>query len=224
MNKKILSIGLLFLFLVLGTCSPKPMFQLGERPNEVYLPKKIKIKEHTDNYTWYVFKHISRKKNKAVLTWHETKEETQEVYSLLPVYDGDDYTKLRKINRHIIDTYDYDYGYTNRTAYSGYRTGKMVCIGFAEMVKLLCDKNGIPCYIVNSSNHAWNVVIIKNKWYNIDTTWNNTSRNKGGTGEEYFLKGDSFFSTLRNHTVTDGWGIKVEKENYLEGSKSTKDK
>ena len=62
------------------------------------------------------------------------------LWDVIPTFTGDDYTKLRKINRHIIDTYDYDYGYSNYSAWRGYLTGKMTCSGYAEMFMYNCIK------------------------------------------------------------------------------------
>ncbi len=54
--------------------------------------------------------------------------------------------------------------------------GKAVCEGYAEALKLLCDREDIPCIIVvgtgNGGAHEWNYVQMEDgKWYGVDATW-----------------------------------------------------
>ena len=135
------------------------------------------------------------------------------LWDVIPTFTGDSYTKLQKINRHIIDTYDYDYGYTNYTAWRGYLTGKITCSGYTEIFMYNCIKNDIPCQCVHSETHAWNIVQVEGKWYYIDSTWNDTARNKGGTGEEYFLKGTNSFDQEGEHLCIDCEEF-VQEEDY----------
>lgn len=48
--------------------------------------------------------------------------------------------------------------------------------GYASAYKLVCDKAGLPCEIVqgtaNGYLHTWNRVCVNNQWYNIDTAVN----------------------------------------------------
>lgn len=52
---------------------------------------------------------------------------------------------------------------------------KGVCEGFAELFKLLMDMLDVPCSIimgdVDGEKHAWNCVMVNNKWYHIDVTF-----------------------------------------------------
>lgn len=58
-----------------------------------------------------------------------------------------------------------------------------VCEGYARALKLLCDKSGIPCVLVDgmalvdadtgaAGPHMWNYVLVDGAWYGIDVTWN----------------------------------------------------
>ena len=58
--------------------------------------------------------------------------------------------------------------------------GRAVCDGYAKAIKLLCDREGIPCVIVagtavqsgNTDLHAWNCVQLEDGlWYALDATW-----------------------------------------------------
>ncbi len=55
-------------------------------------------------------------------------------------------------------------------------TGYGQCEGYAAAMSLLCDKAGIPSFMVCGTNnrgetHAWNKIMIDGDWYNIDCTW-----------------------------------------------------
>jgi len=64
------------------------------------------------------------------------------------------------------------------------RYGKVgpVCEGYARALKVVCDKLGIPCVLVdgdainssgNAGPHMWNYVRMEDgKWYGVDVTWN----------------------------------------------------
>lgn len=66
------------------------------------------------------------------------------------------------------------------------KSGKAVCQGYSELFKALCEYSNIPCQLISgyskgygfdpkrklsSSDHAWNVVFVENKWQLIDATW-----------------------------------------------------
>lgn len=63
-----------------------------------------------------------------------------------------------------------------------------VCEGYAKGFKTLCDRIDVPCIVVSSSNHMWNMVKIDNNWYYVDCTWNDPGdeRNVAST-RDYFL-------------------------------------
>lgn len=62
------------------------------------------------------------------------------------------------------------------SAYGVLVTGYGQCEGYAAAMALLCDKAGIPNYIVcgkntEGSTHAWNKIRLDGEWYNADCTW-----------------------------------------------------
>ncbi len=86
-----------------------------------------------------------------------------------------------------------------------------VCSGYSKALKVLCDKVGIPCVLVDGqansggsiSGHMWNYVQMENgSWYAVDVSWNDplvygiTGAKSGYESETYFLVG--------NTTVIDG--------------------
>lgn len=62
------------------------------------------------------------------------------------------------------------------SAYGVLVKGSGQCEGYAAAMSLLCDKVGIPNYMVCGTNargetHAWNKLMIDGDWYNMDCTW-----------------------------------------------------
>ncbi len=65
-----------------------------------------------------------------------------------------------------------------------------VCEGYARAFKVLCDKESIPCILVDgqatnssseSEGHMWNYVQMENNnWYAVDVTWNDPTGGKAG--------------------------------------------
>lgn len=90
----------------------------------------------------------------------------------------------------------------------------VVCEGYSEGLKLICDSLGIPCVLVFGNYdrelnvaHMWNYVMMEDgKWYAIDATWDDLD---GEDGKElkydYFLKGSESFSA--NHTADPDFNI-----------------
>ncbi|MBL7816783.1 MAG: hypothetical protein JNL70_17310 [Saprospiraceae bacterium] len=86
---------------------------------------------------------------------------------------------------------------------------KAVCIGYAKLIKALCQKVEIQVEVVDGwtknargeidqQEHAWNVAKINNNWYLLDATWGADSRQ---TAQKYFLTTPSVF--LEDHFPHD---------------------
>ena len=123
---------------------------------------------------------------------------------------GNDYDKIMKIHDYLVDNIEYDSTYKARGTYSIYGAliGKScVCEGYAKALKYLANQAGIMCEIMQGTatnsagqteSHAWNCVKIDEKWYQIDTTWDDPVF--VGTGYKvnvykykYFLRGTNTF-------------------------------
>lgn len=96
-----------------------------------------------------------------------------------------DYSKEKILHDYIINNTCYDYNnYIKGTLpdesfeeYGCLVSGKAVCEGYSEAMKLLCDLSGIECLIVTGKslgsvedNHAWNIVKIDGSYYHVDVT------------------------------------------------------
>ena len=88
---------------------------------------------------------------------------------------------------------------------------KLLCDGYAESFKVLCDAFGLDdsCVTVVGKTpeglHEWNYVKINTSWYLVDTTWDD--QEKLGTQYVYFLAG-------QNSIGYDNVSIKKERTAY----------
>jgi len=65
-----------------------------------------------------------------------------------------------------------------------------VCEGYSKGFMALCKSEGIPCVLVDSSDHMWNYVQMDDgRWYGVDVTFNDPiiSNNSDGQGTEDWL-------------------------------------
>ena len=89
--------------------------------------------------------------------------------------NGSKAKKVKKIHNWIIKRTSYNSKASNTQRYNAYGAlvnKKAVCMGYAMAFKMIANDNGIECQIVmnKKGTHAWNVVKIGNKWYNVDAT------------------------------------------------------
>lgn len=107
-----------------------------------------------------------------------------------------------------------------------------VCEGYARALKVLCDKLGIPCVLVdgicNGGGHMWNYVQMEDsQWYAVDVTWNDPvvagifSALSGYEREDYLLVGGetviSEEAFLQSHPVSNRPSYGATTPAYLNG-------
>ena len=122
--------------------------------------------------------------------------------------------KITKIHDYICNHVDYEYNSKEEqiyTAYGALCTGKAVCQGYAVLFYRLCKEAGLSVRIIsgtgNGGPHAWNIVRIGSKYYNVDCTWDGQD---AATYNEFLLKSEADF---RDHT-RESW--KVAGSRYLD--------
>ncbi len=107
---------------------------------------------------------------------------------------GNRYQMLKSIHDQIAKAVSYDTDFNNPIAHQPtsvfFAPFEPVCEGYAEALKLICDKYGIPCIGVvglgNGGAHKWNYVQMEDgKWYGMDLTWDDQS----SVMYDYFLVG-----------------------------------
>ena len=135
----------------------------------------------------------------------------QEIKKQLDGYS--DYEKIREVHNWLIDNIEYDMDLETKEPYSisgALTEGIAVCEGYARSFKYIMDGLDIPCVLVSGigtnsngeiESHAWNYVMLDNKWYAIDVTWDDPVIIGNGyipedTKYTHFLKGsNSFFDS-----------------------------
>lgn len=61
--------------------------------------------------------------------------------------------------------------YKSNIAYGPLFEGKGLCGGYTDAMALFLEEMGLPNFKVASENHVWNAVMLDNKWYHLDLTW-----------------------------------------------------
>lgn len=129
------------------------------------------------------------------------------------------YERISLVYEYVIDHVRYDERRNcNYSAYAGFYKKRTVCNGYAMMTYKLLMKMGIPCKLVTGSVkegrkwylHAWNMVKIKGKWYNLDAC--SDDADDGQIYGDYFLKSDKTFS--RDHKKDSFYCTKAFKKKY----------
>ena len=146
-------------------------------------------------------------------------------------YGKDTAEQLKIVHDYIVDNTEYDLNAGNNVynAYGALIDGKCVCEGYARAYKYVLDELKIPCIIAcgigrnsvgTTESHAWNYVYLDNKWYAIDTTWDDPiiTGAVGGviTGQRrytYFLKGSEsiFADHFEDGNIVGSYNFKYPK-------------
>lgn len=163
---------------------------------------------------------------KFTITYRESLSQMKEVNTLvkkalkgMKIDKVDRYTKIKKIHNYIINKMSYDTTHHNYTAYSALTEKKAVCQGYSLLFYKMATEAGIPCRIVRSKSHAWNIVKIGDKWYHVDATWDDPISKKSILRYDYFLKGadavsDTHILTAEYKTATFKKKFPISKTNF----------
>lgn len=128
-----------------------------------------------------------------------------------------DIEKMRYIHDYLVDTIEYDQTFGEKNIYNIYGalvSKTCVCEGYAKALQYLLNETELENIIITGTatnsdgkteNHAWNYVNINEKWYAIDTTWDDPIIVGGGKltntiRYRYFLKGSSTMN--KNHFIS----------------------
>lgn len=144
------------------------------------------------------------------LWYHTTPQQEQEMDEAvaalleeLDLWEKSDYEKVLGIYDYMTAniTYDYDNledsAYKLKyTAYAALMNKTAVCQGYASLFYRLALALGVDCRIVagvgNGGRHAWNIVKLDGKYYNLDATWD-ASWVQAGLPYEFFLRCEATF-------------------------------
>ena len=116
-----------------------------------------------------------------------------------------DFQKIKFAYDFIIANVQYDKSLTKHSAYDALIGKSAVCEGCANLLYRILSMFGIPCRIVTGKglreSHAWNIVRLNGKWYNMDVTWDlyKSAIERNLSLYSYFLKGsDTFHDHVRD--------------------------
>ena len=122
-----------------------------------------------------------------------------------------DYEKVKYVHDYLVSNIEYEEKDINKssnyTIYGALKEKRAVCEGYSRTLKYILDELNIPCLLIPGSgineknemeNHAWNYVLIDNKWYAVDLTWDDPIIIGNGYVNndihyKYFLKGSNDF-------------------------------
>ena len=168
---------------------------------------KLSNGENLDNYYTDYFTTEEQVTNAI----NYVEEESNKIISNI---SGNNYDKIKQIHDWIVDNIEYDQTYSNihnNNIYGALKDRKVVCEGYAKLMKSLLDKINIPNVLVsgigtdnngNTENHMWNYVMLNGNWYAVDCTWDDpiiigNGRVSNSNRYKYFLKGSNDF--MKDH-------------------------
>lgn len=116
-----------------------------------------------------------------------------------------DHQKVKAIHDWVLLNVAYDRTLRKHSAYDALVSGQAVCQGYASLTYRLLTDAGIPARIaegnVESGAHAWNLVKVGGKWYQLDTTFDDPVPDVAGrTTYSYYLVTDD--QLRRDHSWT----------------------
>lgn len=143
--------------------------------------------------------------------------------SVEPIYDKAELINNWLIENNIYAT-DTELGLLSnkRTAFSSIMSKNdaqagPVCVGYSYGFKAIADKIGVPTIIVDgvvkqqgkNIQHAWNRILVNDgKYYDVDSTWNDSATNSNAVRKNFFLVGKNTDTKLASPYIY--------KENHIE--------
>ena len=100
------------------------------------------------------------------------------------------------------------------TAYAALVNHRATCQGYCVLLYRMLRENGVDCRVVTGIGvddggeqlHAWNIVKLDGRWYNLDATWDALSEEW-----RYFLRGAEGFE---NHTPGEAFATEQFLNTY----------
>ncbi|MBQ1402487.1 MAG: hypothetical protein IIY90_04195 [Oscillospiraceae bacterium] len=138
-------------------------------------------------------------------SYAQEQELTRKIDSVLQSLDlqgKSDEQKVLAIYDYICGHVEYDYTNLNDdnyklkyTAYAAMCNGTAVCQGYSNLLYRMLLEAGVDCRFIsgtgNCCRHAWNIVRLGGRYYNVDSTWD--SNYDGLANWKYFLRCDENF-------------------------------
>lgn len=206
----------------------------------IQMAYEIDKKDTSSDFDYMRYKHAftnmsmtgygRRYKIEYKMQYLESKEETdlvdqeiRKIFKSLHIEKMNDYQKIKAIHDYIIGHASYDLSTKRNSAYAALMEKSSACQGYAELTYKMMTEAGIPCRIIagkaDGTPHAWNIVKLENKWYNIDCTWDDPVGlfGKSSMRYEYFLKSDAEF---KDHVRDDEYKTEKFRSEHVMAMKS----
>ncbi len=180
----------------------------------------IRISYSTDVVTLtYNIKYYTTKEQEEKMD-----EEIDKVLTSLEVKGSSslsDYEKINRIYDYIIKNVKYDYEHLGNedyklqyTAYAALINKTSVCQGYAVLFYRMALEAGVDARVIsgfgNGGRHAWNIVKLGDKYYNLDATWDEDA-NSSKVGIKWFLLNEASF---KDHERDDEYKTSVFNTKY----------
>ncbi len=181
-------------------------------PNKMYL--NIETTTKGKNVTYGVYIDHGKQENYLIDEFSYREQVDKAIHQIEQVRDqilqnrkNSTYDNIKMVHDYLIEHIEYDTTVSKENIYNIYGAmvnGESVCEGYARSFKYLMDHLGIPCTLVigkgtnsegKTENHAWNYVQLRDRWYAIDSTWDDPVSTTGWVSQSskhrYFLKGSN---------------------------------
>jgi transglutaminase/protease-like cytokinesis protein 3 len=157
------------------------------------------------------------------LPWYNIREVSQEEIVALARRETNDFLKVRMIHDWVSDVFSYDYDLLDwMHNVSGrneeFTLGKIierqrgVCFEYAILFWFLMDAAGLDTYLISDHSqpgigHAYNMVVINNTGYIIDTTWDSGNWYQSGRIVQFnrMISKDYFMPSVSQSYRLRGW-------------------
>ena len=180
--------------------------------------------EHPEIYWIQGFKYITDENNTSTLEFYPNyiieKNEKSEYDTKLKVWTErvestvqqkeSAFEKEKEIYDFIVSNTKYNVEASLNQSLISAVNGETVCLGFTKAMKYLCDKNNIPCVIVEGMSkstgiaHSWNKIYLDNEWYNIDLTNSSTAKIFSDTYDMFNITDELVGKQFKEVQMTSG--------------------
>ena len=134
--------------------------------------------------------------------------ETKRLAPIITKNAKTDHEKVKAIHDFVVlnTEYDKDSSQELNTPYHALTSKKTLCSGYSTLTYKLLEAVNVPVRLISGTSsgigHAWNMVKVDNKWYHLDTTWDDPiGTNASPITYNYYMLDDATLSNTHNWRV-----------------------
>ncbi|HAQ41580.1 MAG TPA: hypothetical protein DCM73_12635 [Clostridiales bacterium] len=129
-----------------------------------------------------------------------------------------DHEKVKAVHDYIVLNGKYDESMQLYSDYDLLTKGTSVCNGYALLTYNMLNKLNIPVKLVtgtgNGEHHIWNMVKLGDRWFHLDTTWDDPLPDTGMVSYNYYMLTDK--EILKDHTIDGSLAVPKSDKSYYE--------